>query len=564
MALYPDDQQPQAPQPVPPPTQTPQTASAAPRVDDSYGLPHAIVDALSQKLGFGTPIRNVESMRLAREENARRGQVAQQAMTAQQQALDRDRQAKLVADVARDTAGYFLAVGKPTSGYYKDLNHLASGFNKSEPVKQFMGGELVVNRTGRTAATGDEIWSVGIKDSTGQVRPQFEDTTPNAMSRFEAQLHPEVRKAIYAGIEGKHAADQETIDKLKNYASADLKTKQALGLPVTAVDRYQDIKQSFPELDDWQAREASGLKVDGRYKILSHTPIAMSGDRVGLMAEDRKEPGKIVTVEIPGMKLSDYKKSTKDTLEKLTNMHWPTSAETPEHEVRGKGVFAAHFDAEQDPSKQRWMYTEVLPAFRDWLERQSGEVEETDAKGKVGTRRLTTGEMNGELRRLMKQLGAGAGGGASSDPKGTTAAKVADDKGSWSAYLAEPPGKPAAGGAPSVASVAAGRAPTTTPAPVAERSEARSVTEKMGPEELRAYEARVGSENWEKLKSFIENATGGHRATGDADWEQTLAQENAAIRAGWSKLVDSLRDRGGQHPLTPAERARLKQMGIAR
>nr|MCU0735871.1 hypothetical protein [Methylotetracoccus sp.] len=251
-----------------------------------------------------------------------------------------------------------------------------------------------------------------------------------------AQLHPEVRKAIYAGIQARNQDNRNKIELAQKYQSADMATKQALGLQVTAYDKYVDIKNKFPDLDDWQAREAAGIKVDSRYKILSHTLIAMDNDQVGFLAEDRKEPGKIVKVAVPGMKMSDYKKNTKDTLEKFTNMHWPViQGETPEHEVRGKGVFAAAFDAEQKPDRQRWMYTEVMPAFRDWLEQQSGEVDVPGKDGKPTTRRLTTGEMNKQLRAIMKELD---GGGEKPAEGG---AETTDDQGSWDYYRRQQQGK---------------------------------------------------------------------------------------------------------------------------
>lgn len=402
-AMQPPPQAEQAAQAPAVPAQGPETKPMPAGQEPSYGLKHAIVDALAQKLGFGTPIRNVETMRFA--EDTRRTMAQQAAME-----MERQKKTELVADVARDTAGYFLATGKPDSGYYKDLGHLAQGFNKSDKVKQFMGGELVVNKTGKQAQNGDEIWSVGIKGADGQVQPQFEDTTENAMNRFEAQLHPDVRKAIYAGIQARNTDDQAKIDRARQFQSADMTTKQALGLAVTPYDKYVDIKKNFPDMDDWQAREAAGIKIDGRYKILSNTLIAMDGDRVGFLAQDRKNNDAIVKVAVPGMKMSDYKKNTKDALEKFTNMHWPiVQGETPEHEVRGKGVFAAAFDAEQDPNKQRWMFEQVLPAFRDWLEQHPGEVEETGGDGKAKARRLTTGEMNKQLREIMKAVGPEAG-----------------------------------------------------------------------------------------------------------------------------------------------------------
>lgn len=443
MALYPGErydeqafQQPPAATAAPPaqaaqPAAGPETQAMPAGQEPSYGLKHAIVDAVAQKLGFGTPIRNVETMRFAEDTRRMIAEEHNREMAVKQQEQQ-------VKDVARHTAGYFLAVGKPDSGYYKDLGHLAEGFNKSDKVKQFIGGELVVNKTGRTAENGDEIYSVGVKGADGQVAPQFEDTTENAMNRFEAQLHPDVRKAVYAGIQSKNASDNEKIEQARKYQSADMATKQALGLQVTAYDKYVDIKKQFPDLDDWQAREAAGIKVDSRYKILSHTLVAMDGDRVGMLAEDRKNPGKIVTVAVPGMKMSDYKKNTKETLEKFTNMHWPvTQGETPEHEVRGKGVFASAFDAEQNPDKQRWMFTEVMPAFRDWLERHSGEVEEPGKDGKPSARRLTTGEMNKQLREIMKGMEGGSGKAEGGKP--TEVAQAGNDNNSWGFYLKPSP-----------------------------------------------------------------------------------------------------------------------------
>lgn len=429
MALYDEQQSLPAPAAAPPAAAPPPAAAAPPpgastqpmpaAQEPSYGLKHAIVDALSQKLGFGTPIRNVETMRMA--ENSQR-----LASEQSQMALDQARKKDMLDEAAKTMAPYFLAVGKPDSRYYKDMGHFAEGVNQSEKTKAFLGGELVAQKTDKTNDKGDAIWSVGVRGKDGQMLQQFEDTTDGAMNRFDASLHPQVGAVIRGEIAKTNAEQQLKIDNLRKYADADMATKQAMGITVDAVDKWKYLKDRLPEhlrgkVSDWQLMEAAGLKIEDRYKPLSTTFVPLADDRLGMLVEDR-DTRQTKVIPVAGSTWSGYKQKTEKEALHWKNAYWPDTDEDGAHERKAKGLFAAELEAAAGVPQKRDLLDRVLPEFRTWVELQEGEVDD----GKGGRRKLTTSDMHARLKELMKAAGGAAGEKAP--------AEKADDQGDWGFY----------------------------------------------------------------------------------------------------------------------------------
>jgi hypothetical protein len=372
---------------------------AAPAKEDNYGVGSAIVDMLAFKLGFGTPIANVQRLKIAGDEDARR------AESHKLQVADEERK-QMVDQAGRALAGPMIAVAKPDSPYYGDLTHLQA-VNGAPAVKKMLGGALKVDPTDKIGKDGSKIFRVAIVGEDGQERDSFEATTSEAIDRFDATLNPAAKQAIrnhiattVADQEGKIALARKMVDE--SYA-----VKRAAGVPTTEYDKYVDIKKQFPEMSDWQAREASGLKVEDRYRPLGTSPVPMEDGKVGIAVMDRNDGDKVKMIALPGTTWSQYKAGTKKEAEQWKNLYWPDTDEDLAHEKKAKGIFGAVLDATQDPNEQRRLMKDVLPQFREWAELHTGE--ETGKDGKP--RKLTTGDMQKKLEEMIKAGGGGAAAG---------------------------------------------------------------------------------------------------------------------------------------------------------
>ena len=429
MGLYPDEQEgmpeapPQAAAPAAAPPDQAQpagqvTAAAsekpAAKEDSSYGVGHAIVDMLAYKLGFGKPILQTQTFAL-------QDQAAKQGAESHKVAMDEAHKKDLLAEASKTMAPGLVAIGKPDSRYHKDLGHLADVINRSNKTREFLGvNKLAVADTGQKNDRGDTVYTVGNETPYGQVNPLFEGTTQDAVDRFFGAQHPEVVAAVMAETAKTHADQQQKIETARKYEGAEWGVKKALGIEVTPYDKYLHLKQKFPEMSDWQAREAAGLKVEDRYKPIGTGPVPMADDRLGVTVLDRNDGDKVKVIPLPGTTWSGYKARTKKETEHWKNLYWPDTDEDPAHEKKAKGIFGALLDATEDPTEQRRMMTEVLPKFREWAELHAGEVD--DGKGQV--RKLTVGDMQKKLTELVgTRPGAPAKEGES-----------ADDQGDWGYY----------------------------------------------------------------------------------------------------------------------------------
>ena len=116
-ALLPEQQAPPqaaaaqpAAQPAPAPAASPEPGSETKPMpaaqEPSYGVGAAIVDAISHRLGFGTPIRSIENQRLL--ENSQRLESERS-----QALLNATRMKEAEDEFTKVSAPVFLAVGKP-------------------------------------------------------------------------------------------------------------------------------------------------------------------------------------------------------------------------------------------------------------------------------------------------------------------------------------------------------------------------------------------------------------------------------------------------------------------
>lgn len=421
-------QPPVAPPPTepvaPPPQQAPQAppqqqqqAPAGPPpagTDESrYGIGHAIIDMMAQKLGFGTPIANVERLKVAGDENARR------AESHKLQQADEERK-QTIEQASRALAGPMVAVAKPDSPYYDDATHLQR-INDSPAVRKMLGGAFKIADAGETGKDGKKLFQVDLVDeATGQVKTSFKDTTAGIVDRFDASLDPKSKALIRNHISQTVQEQEIKIAQARKLVDEGYAVKRALNIPTTEYDKYMDIKKQFPEMSDWQAREAAGLKVEDRYRPLGTSPVPMEDGRVGISVMDRQEGDRIKVIPLPGTTWAQYKAGTKKETEQWKNLYWPDTDEDMAHEKKAKGIFGAVLDATQDPNEQRRLMKDVLPAFREWAELHTGE--STDKDGKP--RKLTTGDMQKKLSEMIRAAGGG-------DPSG---GEPQDDKGSIDYY----------------------------------------------------------------------------------------------------------------------------------
>jgi len=426
MGLYPDINEggtgefPQA-QPVPAPAAQAQpagqTAAEKPAAkDDGYGVGHAIVDMLSYKLGFGKPILQTQTLALQK-------QAAEQGAESHRVAMEQAEKKDMLDEAKKTFAQVLPAVIKTDSRYHKDLGHLADVINRSDKTRKFLGvNKLAVTPTGEKNAAGDEEWTVGNEGPDGQVAPLFKGTAQDAVDRFFGAQHPEVVAAIMGETAKKINEDEQKIATARKYESAEMGVKKALGIATTEYDKYLHLKQKFPDMDEWQLKEASGIKIEDRYKPIGTGPVPMSDDRLGVTVMDRNDGDKIKVIPLPGTTWTGYKARTKKETEHWKNLYWPDTDEDPAHEKKAKGIFGAMLDATEDPTEQRRLMTEVLPKFREWAELNPGEVD--DGKGQM--RKLTVGDMQKKLNELM-----GAGKAANADGKKN---ESPDDQGDWGFY----------------------------------------------------------------------------------------------------------------------------------
>lgn len=451
------------PQPAPPAEPAAQPAAAAPAEppapaaakpaepekpkEEGYGVGQAIIDMLAFKLGFGTPIANVTKMQLASDENKRQQATHDLAIT-------EAKKKQMIADAGRDMAGVMIAVAKPGSPYYQDATHFMN-LNKSPAVKQMLGGSLQVDPTEKTNAAGEKVFSFQVVGEDGSVRSRFEATTAEAVDRFDAGQNPEAKTVLRNTIQLKAAEQNLAIEKARQFVNESYEVKRAAGIPTTEYDKYVAIKKQFPEMSDWQAREAAGLKVEDRYKPLTQYPAYSADGQVWITVMDRNEGDKIKQIPLAGMSAAAWKAGKEKELKYDINKTWPKRDDATPLENDGRDVFEAVIEGERDVNRKVAIYETVMPEFRHWLRLHPGTVDETGKDGKpTGKQRtMTPKDVRQNLDRIINEtLGTGsAAAGGAAGPQwddgslGSYARAKAGKPEGWRPFAPQPPVSPAAG-----------------------------------------------------------------------------------------------------------------------
>lgn len=332
---------------------------------------HAIGDAVMNRLGFGTPIANVERLKMQREAR----DMAAQEMDLRTRNVER---AEAEAEAEKVMPSLLLAVSKPGSPYYRDLTHLARGVNANEKTQRFFGGKVDIKRLDEADEGGSPYFQIDTLDpATGAVLFSTKATTEQAIDQFDATLDPKPAKAVRDATRALHASQEATVEKLRKYGDADWATKEAMGIKTTPLDKFLYLKNNLPaemqgKVSDWQLKEAAGFKDDDRWQVVGGGYLPMPDGSVGI-AMRLKGTDRIETRKVPGVTWDELKTrgggggSEKD-IRAAINEIWPETDMTDEPEAKSRGVFMAELRAAEGNEKKRDLLRRVLPDFQEWAE----------------------------------------------------------------------------------------------------------------------------------------------------------------------------------------------------